>query len=67
MKKELIVDERDTVTKLSGELSPSRDELIRMPEPAGEPAVDYPAILEKWKEERGRLLRPVPVPRREDD
>ena len=57
MKKEQTVDYQDAVARYSKELSPSRDELVVLPEPAGEPVVDYTAVSEQWKEKKTRMLR----------
>ncbi len=43
--------------RYSKELSPSRDELVVLPEPAGELVVDYTAVSEQWKEKKTRMLR----------
>ena len=67
MEKETVVDYMDAVEQYSRRLSPSRDELIVMPEPAGEPVVDYMAVSEKWTEEKGRMLRMLRIPRRVGD
>lgn len=64
MKKEPVVDYLDAVARFSRELSPSRDELVVLPEPAGDQVVDYMAVSERWKEERARMFR---VPGGEDD
>lgn len=58
------VDYQDVVERYSRELSPSRDELVVLPEPAGDQVVDYMAVSERWKEEKARMLR---VPGGEDD
>ena len=57
MKKEMAVDYLEAVAEFSRELSPSRDEQVVLPEPAGEQVVDYVAVSEKWKEEKARMLR----------
>ena len=59
METDPAVDYLDAVARYSPDLSPTRDERVVLPEPAGEPVVDYMAVSEKWKEERGRMLRLV--------
>ena len=57
MEKVSVVDYTDVIARFSREFSPSRDELVVLPEPAGEQVVDYMAVSEKWKEEKARMLR----------
>jgi len=55
MEKETVIDYLNAVNHYSKKLSPSRDELVVMPEPAGEPVVDYMAISEKWQEYKAKM------------
>ena len=57
MKKEQTVDYQDAVARYSKELSPSRDELVVLPEPAGKPVADYTTVSDHWKEKKTRMLR----------
>ncbi len=57
MKKEPAVDYLEAVARFAAEERGTRVDDAVLPEPAGEPVVDYLAISEQWKEEKVRLLR----------
>ena len=47
------VDYLDLISRAAAEDRAERDQETVMPEPAGEPVVDYLAVSKAWKEERG--------------
>ena len=55
MEKETVIDYLNVVNHYSRKLSPSRDELVVMPEPAGEQVVDYMVISAKWQEHKANM------------
>ena len=50
---EKAVDYMDMAYRFDAEERASRGERVALPEPAGEPVVDYLAVSKAWKEECG--------------
>ena len=48
-----VVDYMDLIARASEEERAQRDAESILPEPAGERVVDYMAVSEAWKEQRG--------------
>ncbi len=57
MSKEPSVDYQSAVTNYSEVNRIGKDEPVVLPEHTGMPVVDYEAVAEKWKEEKGRMYR----------
>jgi len=53
---EKIVDYFDLIARAAEEDKAERDRKTVLPEPAGEPVVDYLAVSKAWKEEQGRMV-----------